>query len=146
MRVQVGVTIEAPPDKVWQVVEPIERHVDWMADAESITFTSEQHRGVGTTFDCLTKIGAFRTTDRMVVTEWEPERAIGIEHQGLFTGTGRFSLRNMGAGRTRFTWTEDLEFPLWFGGPLGARAAKPMLRRVWRANLERLERLVASAP
>ena len=73
-------------------IEPIERHVDWMADAESITFTSTTQRGVGTRFDCLTRVGPFRTTDRMTVTEWEPGRAMGIEHRGVVTGRGRFTL------------------------------------------------------
>jgi len=31
---------------VWRTVEQIERHVDWMADAVSITFTSAARRGV----------------------------------------------------------------------------------------------------
>ena len=69
MNLTVVTTIAAPPADVWQVIEPIERHVDWMTDAESITFTSAARRGVGTRFDCLTKVGPFRTTDRMRVTE-----------------------------------------------------------------------------
>ena len=40
MKVKVGVTIDAPPEVVWRTVEQIERHVDWMTDAVSITFTS----------------------------------------------------------------------------------------------------------
>ena len=32
-RVSVAVEIEATPARVWEVVEPIENHVDWMADA-----------------------------------------------------------------------------------------------------------------
>jgi hypothetical protein len=80
----------------------------------------------------------------MVVTEWEPVRAMGIAHTGLFTGTGRFLLEPTGTDRTRFTWTETIHFPAWLGGALGARAAEPVFRRVWRANLRRLARLVAS--
>ncbi|MDQ1466924.1 MAG: hypothetical protein QOH10_1339, partial [Actinomycetota bacterium] len=47
-------------------------------------------------------------------------------------------------GRTRFCWTERLHFPWWMGGPVGERVAKPVLRRLWRANLTRL-RHVAEA-
>ena len=105
---------------MWAVIEPIETHVEWMADAESITFTGEQHRGVGTRFECRTRIGPFRTNDRMVVTEWEPGRVMGIEHHGLFTGTGRFTLDAVGPEHTRFTWTETIHFPWWMGGAVGA--------------------------
>ena len=143
MSVSVAITIDAPPARVWEVIEPIETHIDWMTDAVSITFTSAQHRGVGTTFDCLTKIGPARTTDRMIITEWEPARAMGIEHRGLFTGTGRFTLEPVRVDRTRFTWSEQIRFPWWMGGRAGAIAAEPVLRRVWFGNLQRLARLVA---
>jgi Polyketide cyclase / dehydrase and lipid transport len=142
VKLRVGITIAASPAEVWRVIEPIERHVDWMADAASITFTSRAQRGVGTRFDCVTRIGPLRTTDRMAVTEWEPRQAMGIEHHGVVTGRGRFTLRRRPRGRTRFTWTEQLRFPLWMGGPIGAFAAKPVLRAVWRRNLRRLKQLV----
>ena len=142
MRIKVAITIDAPPRDTWQVVSPIEHHVDWMADAESIRFVGAQTRGVGTTFDCVTKVGPIRLTDRMSVTEWEPGRSMGIEHRGVVTGRGRFTLRRRRGGRTRFTWNERLTFPWWMGGPVGAVAAKPILRAVWRRNLRRLKTIV----
>jgi hypothetical protein len=142
VKLRVGITIAASPAEVWRVLEPIERHVDWMADAESIVFTSPSHRGVGTSFDCRTRVGPLRTTDRMTVTEWTPEWAMGIEHRGVVSGRGRGPLRRRPRGKTRFTWTEELTFPLWMGGPVGAFAAKPVLRAIWRRNLHRLQGLV----
>lgn len=134
--------IDAPPEVVWQTVEQIERHVDWMTDAESITFTTASHRGEGTEFDCVTRIGPLRTTDRMVVTQWTPRRAMGIKHQGVVRGWGKFSLSRRKGNLTRFTWTERLKFPFWMGGPIGALAAKPILRAVWRRNLTNLKTIV----
>jgi hypothetical protein len=144
VRIRVGITIDAPPARVWEVVEPIERHVDWMADAVAITFTTSRTRGVGTEFDCLTKVGPLRTVDRMRVIAWEPRRALGIEHRGLVTGTGQFTLRRRRGGRTRFRWDERLRFPWWFGGPVGALVAKPVLRAIWRRNLRHLKATVES--
>ncbi|MBA2280878.1 MAG: SRPBCC family protein [Acidimicrobiia bacterium] len=138
-KVRVSVVIDAPPKVVWRVVEDIAGHVDWMADAVAIRFITDQRSGVGTTFDCDTQIGPFRTVDRMEVTEWRPGRAMGVTHRGLVTGRGRFTLTRAGRGRTRFTWREALDFPLWFGGPVGALVAQPVFRRVWRRNLVRLK-------
>ena len=145
MRIRVGITIDAPPDDTWRIVEPIEHHVDWMADADTIRFTGKQTRGVGTTFDCLTRVGPLRLTDRMTITEWEPGRMMGIEHRGVVTGRGRFVLRRRLGGRTRFTWNERLTFPWWLGGKVGGTLAKPVLRAIWRRNLRRLKAIVEAA-
>jgi uncharacterized protein YndB with AHSA1/START domain len=145
LRIRVAVTIDVPPDRLWRQLEAIENHVEWMADARGITFVGSRRRGVGTEFDCVTAIGPLRTTDRMVVTEWEPRRAMGIVHRGVVTGRGRFTLKRKRGGRTRFSWDERLQFPWWMGGPLGAVAAKPVLRAVWRRNLGRLKRLAEGA-
>jgi hypothetical protein len=140
--IQVSVKIDAPPDAVWSVVEPLERHVDWMTDAVSITFTGTRTRGKGTTFDCETRVGPFRTMDRMRVTQWEEGRVIGIEHTGVVRGEGRFEITDTGDSASQFTWTERLRFPWWMCGPLGAFVATPVLRRIWRTNLARLKTIV----
>jgi hypothetical protein len=142
VKIRIGTMIDAPPAATWQVVEQLERHVDWMADAESIRFVGAQTRGEGTTFDCVTKVGPIRLTDRMTVIEWEPGKLVGIQHRGVVTGRGRFTLRRRRGGRTWFQWNERLTFPWWMGGPVGAIAAKPVLRRVWRRNLLRLKSIV----
>lgn len=145
-RIRVSTVIDAPPQQVWAAVRDVGSHVAWMHDAVAIRFTSASRHGAGTTFDCDTKVGPFRLTDRMEVTEWDEGRAMGIRHVGLITGTGRFTLQVHRARRTRFSWEERLVFPWWMGGPLGAVLAAPVLRRIWRRNLANLKhRVEASA-
>ena len=140
--IRVSINIAAPIERVWAVVEPVERHVDWMADAESIEFVSDQRRGVGTAFLCVTKVGPIKLTDKMRITKWEPQRAMGVEHVGIVTGTGVFTLESVNAHTTRFVWEERLDFPWWLGGPLGALiGGKIVLRAIWRGNLRRLAAL-----
>jgi hypothetical protein len=59
----------------------------------------------------------------------------------VVTGTGHFLVApetaGDGAARTRLTWDEDLAFPWWLGGAVGAFVARPVLRAVWRGNLRR---------
>jgi len=135
--IEVSVSIPAPPEVVWAEVERIEDHPTWMADAVSVDFTSPERRGVGTRISVLTRIGPFRTTDEMAFTEWDPPRAMGVSHRGLFTGVGRFTLHDEGDG-TRFAWSEQIRFPWFLGGAIGAFIARPVLTRVWRGNLRRL--------
>lgn len=143
-RITVSVEIDAPVQRVWDVVEPVERHVDWMHDAVAIRFEGEQTRGVGTRVLCDTKVGPFRLVDRMEITEWRPCEAMGVRHVGIVTGTGRFSLTPIDLDRrTRFTWSEDLRFPWYLGGPLaGFLGGTLVMRAIWRRNLRALERLV----
>jgi hypothetical protein len=141
-RIRVSTVIDASPTEVWRVVEDIGGHVDWMHDAVAIRFTSGRRSGVGTTFDCDTRIGPFGLTDRMEITKWRPRRAMGVRHVGVVTGSGVFTLKRASRGRTRFTWNERLRFPWWLGGPLGGIVGGEILRLVWKRNLAQLKRLV----
>lgn len=146
-RITVSTTLVAPPREVWAAVEDIESHTSWMEDAVAIRFTSESTSGVGTTFDCDTKVGPFRLVDHMEITEWSPGKAMGVRHVGLVTGTGVFRLKPVRKGRgTKFTWTERLVFPWWMGGPIGSFVAKPVFRHIWRKNLRNLRGIVDGTP
>lgn len=133
---------------MWARLQQIDRHVEWMADAKAIRFTTSQRQGVGTRFTCETAIGPLRLDDQMEVTEWVPDRAMGVRHHGVVTGEGRFELVPLDGGRrTQFTWSEELRFPWWLGGPVAGRlGGAAVLRRVWRGNLARLKRLAERAP
>lgn len=137
IRIDLCTEIPATPEAVWAAIEDVRTHTRWMADARRITVLGEKRQGVGTEFECLTMVGPLRMTDRMRVTEWEPARAMAIEHRGAVTGWGRFRLHPAAQG-TRFCWREDVSFPWWLGGRLGELAGKRVLTRVWRKNLERL--------
>jgi hypothetical protein len=115
-----------------------------MADARSIDFLSGSRSGPGTRMVVETRFGPLRTRDLMEVTGWDEGRRISVEHRGLFTGTGEFRLEDRHDGGTRFTWAEEIRFPWWLGGPLGAAAARPVFRWVWRRNLQRLRDRLSS--
>jgi len=136
--VVVSTVIARSPAEVWADLRNIDSHVTWMQDAAAIRFLSEQREGAGTRFECDTKIGPFSLTDVMEVTSWEDERRMGVRHVGLVEGTGEFTLTEVAPGRTEFRWEEDLSFPWFLGGPIGAFFARPVLRLVWKGNLKRL--------
>jgi len=138
------IVINAPIAFVWADVEDISTHVDWMLDAAAIRFLTEQRDGVGTRFECDTVFGPFKLTDVMEITEWEDRAVMGVRHQGLVGGTGVFTLRSSGQA-TVFSWVEELEFPWYFGGALGAQASEPVLRMIWKGNLRRLKDRIEAA-
>ena len=142
MFIRIVQEIEAPPEVVWNAISNIQTHVNWMADASKIRITSEQTQGVGTTFDCDTKVGPLRTTDKMQVTEWVPNQILSISHKGLVEGKGSFILEKPSECRTLFVWEENLDFPIFLGGKITEFIAKPVLKKIWRGNLYKLKQLV----
>ena len=143
-RIRVSTVINASPETVWEEVRHIDRHVDWMADAASITFRTEQTSGAGTSFDCLTKVGPLKLTDRMTITAWVDGQEMGVEHQGLVTGVGQFTLAAVTPGQTEFTWEERLIFPWWMGGAVGGVVGGVLMRQIWKRNLRVLKDVVES--
>lgn len=141
--IYVSTVIDATTDEVWAIVEPVERHVEWMADATAIRFQGDRTRGTGTRFICDTKVGPVRLADHMEITSWIPGREMGVRHQGLVTGSGRFTLTPSADGGTLFAWEEDLHFPWFLGARLGALVGgQVVLKTIWRRNLAALKALV----
>tara|TARA_B100001769_G_C22073135_1_gene577725 strand:+ start:1130 stop:1573 length:444 start_codon:yes stop_codon:yes gene_type:complete len=143
--INVSIEIAATPKEVWGVVKDISDHVNWMKDAERIDFLTEKQSGVGTMFDCATKVGPFRLKDKMEITEWVDEKSMGVSHAGLVTGTGRFSLKETASNGTLFAWEETLYFPFWMGGPLRNPVGTRILSLIWRKNLKLLKEQVESS-
>ena len=140
--IRVAIDINASTQRVWEVVEPIERHIDWMEDAVAIRFKTDQTRGTGTEFYCDTKVGPIKLVDEMKITSWVPEKAMGVTHTGVVTGTGEFTLEALSPSSTRFVWTEVLVFPWWLGGKLGALVGgQIVMKAIWRKNLRILKKL-----
>jgi len=142
-RITVSIELPATPARVWEVVEPIEQHTEWMADAVAIRFVNDQRRGVGTKFLSDTKVGPIRLTDHMEITAWEPERLMGVTHTGVVTGTGQFTIEPAAtAGHSNFTWSEELNFPWWLGGAIGeVIGGSLVMKTTWRRNLKKLRAL-----
>lgn len=182
MKIHVGVHIAASPADVWDAIQDVESHTEWMRDAVAIRFLGHQRQGAGTRFVCDTKIGPFSLSDVMEITEWSPGQRMGVRHSGLVAGEGAFTLvkvegykdggngreddrdaaessdgkvaskavessdvkaasdgKDTGTPHTYFQWEERLRFPWRLGGPITAAAAWPVLRSMWKGNLQRLK-------
>jgi hypothetical protein len=69
---------------------------------------------------------------------------MGVKHVGMVTGTGVFTIEPLGNGQyTKFTWSEELTFPWWLGGPIGeVIGGNIVMKAIWRRNLKKLKALV----
>lgn len=135
--------MSARHEVVWAALADLGSHDQWMKDAESIVFATEQRRGVGTRMEVETVVGPLRTLDKMEVVGWEEGRSIEVVHEGLVTGRGTLGVVPDGEGAI-VSWDETLTFPWYLGGPITAFFAKPVLGAIWRGNLKRLEESLSS--
>lgn len=142
-RIAVSRTMPFPRETVWAAVADLGSHHEWMSDARSVQFGSDQRRGVGTRIRVETVIGPVRTIDEIEVVGWVEGESVEVEHKGLIRGMGRFVVSHHGAG-TEVEWVEELTFPWYLGGDVTAWMARPVLAAVWRRNLESLEELLRS--
>ena len=84
-----------------------------MADAESITFTSATQRAASAPRSTASpRSGRSDHRPHDASPSGTRRRAMGIEHRGVVTGRGRFTLAPAPGDRTRFTWTEELHVPV----------------------------------
>ena len=137
--IRVCTTIAASPELVWAAVERIESHIEWMQDAESITFRSAQHEGSARS--STASRASDPCTPRTVSSSRCGSRA---RRWGSRTAVRSPAKANSGCtpwgdGATQFCWEERLRFPWWLGSVAGEQAGKPVLRRLWQGNLARLK-------
>ena len=114
----------------------IEEHVNWMSDVESIKFVSDVRSGVGTKIRVRTSVGPFRIDDVMEFRDWDPPHSMSVAHVGLVKGSGEFHLTTHDSNTT-LVWIERLLLPWYLGGPVGLILVRPILRKIFAANLRR---------
>jgi hypothetical protein len=134
-----------PRDVVWAELSTISRHVLWMLDAESLTFHTEAQRGEGVRFACRTRIGPIVVTDEMVITEWREREEIAVQHRGIVTGEGSFTLHDHPEGGTDVIWSEQLHFPWFIGGKVGAFIGRKVFYQIWKLNLRKLAHMLSGS-
>jgi carbon monoxide dehydrogenase subunit G len=139
------VELDAPPSVVWRLLTDWERQGDWMLEASDFEVLSEHREGVGVVAAATVRIGGISTRDRIRVDVWEPERHLGIEHLGWVGGRGDLRLTDVGSGRTRVDWREELDPPLGIAGWIGMRVFSPLMSRVFKRDADVLAKLVREA-
>ena len=93
--ISVSTSISKSIEEVWKEVSILKNHTNWMKDAVSIEFLNEKSEGLGTKMKVLTKIGPIKLFDYMTVTEWIEKKSIGVDHIGIVTGKGKFTLNEI---------------------------------------------------
>jgi uncharacterized membrane protein len=144
VEVRTSVAIARPRDRVWAVLVDVGRQPEWMRDALSVGMLTAGPLGVGSRMRVPTQIGFLRTVDLMEVSEFDPPERWTVVHRGVVTGEGSFTLVDLDGKSTRVEWRERLAPPLGAIGRVGMTLFRPLLRRQFQSDLERLRGLCES--
>ena len=139
--ISVSTIIDKSLNDVWSEVSILKNHTNWMKDAVNNEFLDEKTQGLGTKMKVLTKVAPIKLFDYMTVTEWIDKKSIGVDHVGIVTGKGKFTLEELSSEQTKFTWKETLKFPIYLAGSIGEFFGAPVLKLIWKNNLKGLKDL-----
>jgi len=135
------VVIDAPIERVWEVLADVEGQPRWMDEMRSVRVLTPGPVRTGTRAEATVRILGMTTTDPVTITEFRPPTRFAIAHEGSFTGSGVITLESGADGTTTIVrWDETLIAPAL--AHVSAVAMAPVLRSIFQADLFRLRDLV----
>ena len=143
------VDVDAPPERVWQLLTDWERQGDWMlaTDVRTVDGPAQRLHGRLAARTGLPLPGGRRigVLDTMIITKWEPPRLVEVQHTGrIVRGPGTFEVLPRGEHSTVVV-TETWYLPYGYLGVAGWFLSRPAV--VWglRRSLQRLAELAERA-
>jgi hypothetical protein len=122
-------------------VSDIEEQPRWMHEMKAVRMLTPPPVGVGSRGEADVRVLGIGVTDPVTITEWDPPHRFAVRHEGVFTGGGVISRESGADGTTTIVrWEETLIPPVL--PRLGDIAQRPVLGAIFRADLQRLRRLV----
>jgi uncharacterized protein YndB with AHSA1/START domain len=144
-RVSASIDIDAPPERVWEVVMDPDRLKDWVTIHRRLGKVSDAPLKDGSTLEQTLHLRGVSVKVRWTVEEARaPERAVW-EGRGPARATAHtiYSLAANGNGGTHFEYVNEFKPPL---GPVGAAANRVLMggvpQREADRTLRRLKELV----
>lgn len=136
-----SILIQAPPERVWEVLADWRRYADWMPDVAWVRLRGPEQE-VGLELDVRTKLFGLvpLVTDRIRVTAWEPPLRMAVAHLGVVYGSAEWRLEPAGGG-TRFWWREDVHMRPGRVGDLALALYWPFQRVLFRRSMRGVRRL-----
>ena len=143
---RVLVHVDAPPERLWKLLEDWEGSAAWMVDATTVRVLGEQRTGVGTRVEAITRIAGIPLTDVMDVVAWEEPRVIAVQHRGWpIRGLAWFEIRPDPSGGSWFEWAEELDPPLGPLGEIGGAILHRAIERLLRKSATKLKELAEAS-
>jgi uncharacterized protein YndB with AHSA1/START domain len=142
-RIEATTAIEAPVERVWDLVTDWDAQRRWMSDVRSLEVLTRHRTGRGVVVRVRTDIGlGLVLTDEVTTTEWKEPELLGVRHRGPgYSAVGAFEFTPTETG-TRLIWWDELKVPLGIVGDTATGLLfAPFARRAFRSSLANLKRM-----
>ena len=143
MRVGESIVVNAPPERVWELVSDPARYLHFMSGVTRWEVAGEEETGLGARYRMLMRVGSAEIGGLVEVVEWHECEDMAWSSVKGIDQRGRWRLRERDLGRT------DVELRLSYGvagagigGWLAERIAAPTVRGHLRRSLQQLKRQV----
>lgn len=121
--VTVSVEVDAPPERVWDVVSDPVNLPHWDKHIVRVVGVPPGGLAEGVRYVTEMRFMAVHTRVRAEVLEWDPPRRSAIRLSGLLEATVTSTVEPLGDGRSRLEHVVEYGFR---GGPFGGLAARSL--------------------
>jgi carbon monoxide dehydrogenase subunit G len=90
MKFQSSIDIEAPPEKVWTLIDKLEQWPQWMPSIKKIERVSKGPLTTGSQLSVTAKVSGITIRLLMTIIEFVPERTVVMKGKALGTRLTRF--------------------------------------------------------
>ena len=127
-----SIEISASPENVFNYVTNPSTQPEWIKFIQAVEITSGDGRSMGTTDQCVFKLGPRAQTLDAVWTEYDPPRSFARKATSGLEMDGRMTFQSQDDG-THVEWTIQYKPPM---GPLGAVTDALFMNRVFQNEIE----------
>jgi carbon monoxide dehydrogenase subunit G len=136
MRFASSIDIDAPPEKVWMLIDKLEQWPQWMPSIKKIERVSKGPLALGSQLSVTAKVSGITIRLMMTITEFIPERSVVMKGKALGTRLTRFyNLEPLNA-KTRATVGGEVSGVLAW---LARRGGQAVSDEIAQAAKERIE-------
>jgi acyl-CoA synthetase (AMP-forming)/AMP-acid ligase II/carbon monoxide dehydrogenase subunit G len=139
MRVEETITIDAPPDEVWDVITDPECYMRTLVGITRFDVEGPKQRGLGARYSMRMHVGSAEVGGLVEVVEFDAPRdmawtsVMGLDHRV------RWRLREQDDGTTKVTFRLSYQSPGTLLGTIADYVSSPLVDNNLRESLERLK-------
>jgi len=139
MRFESSIDINAPPDRVWALMDKLEQWPQWMPPIKKIERISKGPLAIGSQLSVTAKVSGLTVKLLMTIIKFVPEQTVVMQGRALGTSLTRFYILEPLDGKTKVTIGGDVSGALAWLARRGGQAVSDEMTQAAKKRIEGLE-------